>query len=248
MEAVSVPDWAAFTAELQKLRDELTENFPGRAPELLFRGQSDSSWPLTTTLERAGCEGMSFDEYYRLTVQRVRPAVETITGATWDVPDYDLAMEKAFLSLTVNPFFPRGFPSPSFYRYMVYLRHDGFPSPLLDWTSSMHIASFFAFRTAGAAEKRSIYVSASDPSHQGWRRWGAGNAPDWEICSRARQALLAAIRLHDSVLPSMRRVPDGGFIRMMRFSGPAANKTTCGSSISRRRNGSRSSSRSISTT
>ena len=32
------------------------------------------------------------------------------------------------------------------YEYLAYLRHHGFPSPLLDWTKSAHIAAFFAFR------------------------------------------------------------------------------------------------------
>ena len=162
MEAASLPNWEAFTAELQKLRDQLTQNASGKPPELLFRGQSDSSWPLATTLERAGCEGMSFDEYYRLTVHRVRPTLETLTSERWDVPDYDTAMEQMFLS-DRELFFPRRFPSVSFYRYMVYLRHHGFPSPLLDWTSSMHVAAFFAFRAASKAETRSIYVYCERP-------------------------------------------------------------------------------------
>jgi hypothetical protein len=162
MEAVSVPNWDAFAAELQKLRDGLTDTASGRSSELLFRGQGDSSWPLTTTLERAGWEGMSFDDYYRLAVVRVKPAVESLTGAMWDAPDYDLSMEEAFRS-DRELFSLRRFPSVSFYRYMIYLRHHGFPSPLLDWTSSAHVAAFFAFREPLKSETRSIYVYCERP-------------------------------------------------------------------------------------
>lgn len=162
MEAVSLANWDSFTAELQKLRNELPKDPSGKEPELLFRGQSDSSWPLTTTLERAECEGMSFDEYYRLAVHRVRPAVEAFTGTTWEVPDFDTTLEQAFRSER-DLFFSRKFPSVGFYRYMVYLRHHGFPSPLLDWTSSMNVAAFFAFRAIGAAQTRSIYVYCERP-------------------------------------------------------------------------------------
>ena len=162
MEAVSLPNWEAFTVELQKLRAQLPHNPSGKPPEILFRGQSDSSWPLTTTLERAGCEGLSFDDYYRLAVQRVRPTVEALTGAMWDVPDYDTAMEHAFRS-DRELFSLRRFPSVNFYRYMVYLRHHGFPSPLLDWTSSVNVAAFFAFREIGKVETRSIYVYCESP-------------------------------------------------------------------------------------
>jgi hypothetical protein len=161
MESAYLPNWDAFTAELQKLRDDLTKNFPGRPPELLFRGQSDSSWSLQTTLERADCTGMSFDEYYRLTVTRVMPTVEALTDATWDVPEYDVAMEQAFRS-DRELFWVRKFPSLGFYRYMTYLRHHGFPSPLLDWTSSIHVAAYFAFRPTGEAA-RSIYVYCERP-------------------------------------------------------------------------------------
>jgi hypothetical protein len=40
---------------------------------------------------------------------------------------------------------------------MAYLRHHGFPSPLLDWTRSAFVAAFFAFHKAD--EKSADYVS-----------------------------------------------------------------------------------------
>jgi hypothetical protein len=31
------------------------------------------------------------------------------------------------------------------YPYLAYLRHHGFPSPLLDWTESASVAAYFAY-------------------------------------------------------------------------------------------------------
>lgn len=163
MEARELPSWDAFEPALQKLRDELTKiAIDGRCPALLFRGQSDSEWQLRTTLERADCEGMSFAAYYQRAVARVRPAVETFTGVKWDVPDYSVALEELFRS-DHELFSLHRFPSVELYRYLVYLRHHGLPSPLLDWTESANVATFFAFREPGKTQARSIYVYCERP-------------------------------------------------------------------------------------
>lgn len=62
MEIKDLPNWQAFEHELDELRAQLKY----LNTSLLFRGQADSDWPLSTTLERAGCDGLQFDTYSRV--------------------------------------------------------------------------------------------------------------------------------------------------------------------------------------
>src|SRR5689334_14998607 len=55
---------------------------------LLFRGQSNSTWSLETSLERLRKHGMLFADYYQL-VSRVRPEIESVTGKYWMIPPFD---------------------------------------------------------------------------------------------------------------------------------------------------------------
>jgi hypothetical protein len=62
----------------------------------------------------------------------VRPVIETFTGAQWDVPDYNLEMMMTLNDTELMAKVGSGaFPSVQLYRYLIYLRHHGFPSPLL---------------------------------------------------------------------------------------------------------------------
>lgn len=73
-------------------------------------------------------------------ISATAPAVESLTNRKWEVPDYP---ELAEWASNRKRAWLGSLPA---YSYLVYLRHHGFPSPLLDWSTSPYVAAFFAFR------------------------------------------------------------------------------------------------------
>ena len=87
----------------------------------------------------------SLEEYYKI-LETIKPEIETYTSKKWKLPEF---LKKEALDLPLPP---------TGYDFMVYCRHHGFPSPLLDWSKSPYVASYFAFAKAEEKKNVSIYV------------------------------------------------------------------------------------------
>lgn len=154
MNTIQIPSWEAFEEKLRQLRAD----YQNPASPLLFRGQGNSEWHLTTTLERNESGRMPVMEYYRL-ICSTGPEVRAFANV--DVPQYADEILRAFSDAELlSP--ANRFPS-RVYAYMAYLRHFGFPSPLLDWSRSPYVAAFFAFRDPLVVGCRSIYAYCERP-------------------------------------------------------------------------------------
>jgi hypothetical protein len=154
MEEIPVNSWEEFQKELGHLREKLRTS-PDADPsyDLLFRGQENSCWPLTTTLDRRR-ERMLFHDYYRM-ISKIRPQVESLMGKEWPILGYP-KVKKLCETYAFNDVLWCG-RCPG-YAYMAYLRHHGFPSPLLDWSRSPYVAAFFAFNKAPEESDRRLAI------------------------------------------------------------------------------------------
>jgi hypothetical protein len=157
MQTISVENWEEFEARLRKLRRTVKPGPVG----LLFRGQADASWPLSTTLERSPGQIERVEKYYAV-IREIKPQIETFTNRSFETPEFAEvhALVEDYGSFSQALAFGK-LPG---YEYMVYLRHHGFPTPLLDWSRSPYVAAFFAFAKA-AAENVSIFIYAEQPEN-----------------------------------------------------------------------------------
>lgn len=112
--------------------------------EYLYRGQQQQ-WPLCTSFHRRGRYRIS--EFTSKDVRQLHQRLSSITTHFFDlnVPDQN----GAFFNL---------------------LQHHGYPTPLLDWSHSPYVASFFAFRDRPIGRNGKGYVRIYLFNNREWKK------------------------------------------------------------------------------
>lgn len=146
MEIINLDSWHDFNNYVKSVYDNLEKERAERPGILLsdplFRGQANHDWELQSTLERYFIKSfekyneVSWDEYNNL-LSAIEPTIFSFVGDIYPLEE----LERPEME---------GRHVPPNYGLMIYLRHHGFPSPLLDWSISPFVAAYFAFRDAGA--------------------------------------------------------------------------------------------------
>ncbi len=145
MQQIDLEKWSEFKSVIDDIRNKygrheyIIGDYQIKSQStVLFRGQQSAEWQLETTLERKSKENFSVGQYI-LKATRIVHEIESYTGTKWNLPDFptwNKELEERQDSL-FGPYLPC-------YDYLVYLRHHGYPSPLLDWSESPYIAAYFA--------------------------------------------------------------------------------------------------------
>lgn len=191
----------------------------GEMPTLLFRGHGSDQWKLQTTLERFTCENFSLPDY-QSALRKISSEISTATGQRWTFGDFD----------NIYKFGTPSYDLPDL-GFMVYARHHGFPSPLLDWTRSIYVALFFAFQSkientnftsihvfvdnigckVGSDEEASIFKTecnqVSHPRHNDQQAEYTFSAKkvgsDWVYCS-VEEALVHSVGFNQDIIFKIR--------------------------------------------
>lgn len=150
MRTIILKSWEEFIVEIKNLRSDHHE-FSDR---MLFRGQADSDWKLETTLERIIGTEITVKDYYRF-AHSAKYKILTLEPLVYKIPDISEFNIWADKNVDDGIFSFHDFPC---YEYLVYLRHHGFPSPLMDWTFSIFVAAFFAFNKSDHKQNKNVSI------------------------------------------------------------------------------------------
>lgn len=161
MEKIDTNSWEDFLNKLEKTMSTYsTHDLAGNKfeNEILFRGQSNSEWNLLTTLERQSSYSWNLQDYILLARSSAIQIDSFEKTGLHLLNEEDIKKE---FSRDYGKGFIHNIP---FSEWLIYLRHHGFPSPLMDWTTSVYLAAFFAFIDEPHSDYSSIFIYVGTPN------------------------------------------------------------------------------------
>ena len=159
METQQVSTWTQIRDVIESIQRQYSKTSIEGVEQshlILFRGATNNDWLLETTLERHSRHSWTVGSYYE-SIFYCAPQIESFFGYSWNLgtnEQIEKDLSKSFSDLYVQ--LPH-------YEYWAYLRHHGFPSPLLDWTKSPYVALFFAVCDVSTATQSSLYAYIEKP-------------------------------------------------------------------------------------
>ncbi len=163
-----ISDINDYVARIQKVKPDA-----GRSDGILYRGQSDSKWEIKTSLERYGKDRVGCNGYYRQI-----DAYKTLINPLID-RKFERKATRTGYPFDFNQYEEGSWELPEM-EYLAYLRHHGFPTPLVDWSRSLYVALFFAcedFNRTKTDGKVFLYIPPEIRS-------GGNNVPDYRHIGR----------------------------------------------------------------
>ena len=146
LEVIELSSWSEFENIIKKQIGKELDHI--QSGPFFYRGQPDATWHLETTLERYFGPNFAVSSYYS-EIKTIQHRIETFTDNNWDLP----ASFKYHNQLKSG----ENILNKTLIDYLQYLRHFGYPSPLLDWSYSPYVAAYFAFREL-ASKAKSIAI------------------------------------------------------------------------------------------
>jgi hypothetical protein len=114
---------------------------------IIYRGQRLSSWGLVSSVHRTALVRSipQLKGYADYMLPQVHDALEAWIGRSWNLKD-----------------------SLGLAEFLAFLQHNGFPTPLLDWTYSPYIAAYFAFEGVNHFKPQQEDVAIFAFNHKAW--------------------------------------------------------------------------------
>lgn len=162
-----------YREEILKFNSEL-----GQERVILFRGQSNHNWIIKSSLERHGVKEIECEKYY-IMIDKYKPLINPLIKNR-----YERKLTRNGYPFDFKEYEKGSWELPEM-EYLAYLRHHGFPTPLVDLSRSCFVALFYACEDFNQEKNEDGKIFLYSPPQF---RLGGNDIPDLRMIGRYVEA------------------------------------------------------------